>query len=252
MNKELEKLINQINQNKNYNINIDDPITGEKILFSVTNKKTITRALNLFKKEPITIEWIRSFEKNSVFFDIGANIGQFTIFAAIVSKSRIFAFEPESNNFQGLMQNIYLNKLFNKVTAYPIGISDVTALTKLYLNSFSKADSHHSVNYKTDSDLKKKEFELFQGIFSSSLDDLLEKWKLPLPNYIKIDVDGIENKIIKRAGKILANKKLKSMIVEFKSERKEDLLTIKKLQDHGFTYDKKQVKNVKKAKKTGF
>ena len=59
----------------------------------------------LFIKEPITIDWIRSFKKNNIFYDVGANVGMYSIFAALISDVKVYAFEPESNNFQTLMQN---------------------------------------------------------------------------------------------------------------------------------------------------
>ena len=80
MNFDKKKILADLKTRKDYVINISDPKTNKIIRFNVTNRKTMVRAMNLFNKEPVTIDWIRSFEKNSVFFDIGANIGQFTIF----------------------------------------------------------------------------------------------------------------------------------------------------------------------------
>jgi hypothetical protein len=53
-----------------------------------------------------------------------------------------------------------------------------------------------------------------QGIFGVTLDDLCAKWGFPYPNYMKIDVDGIEIPIIKGAENVLKNPALKSVIVE--------------------------------------
>ena len=78
---------------------ITDPITNDLIKFNIINKHTLFRAKTLYTKEPITIKWIRSFEKNSIFFDIGANIGVYSIFSAIINSSLVYSFEPESNNF---------------------------------------------------------------------------------------------------------------------------------------------------------
>ena len=94
---------------------MDDKISSKKITYSVSNEMTLWRAQTLFEKEPITIKWIRSFEKNSIFYDVGANVGMYSIFAAIVSKCNVYSFEPESNNFQVLMENILFNELFNKI-----------------------------------------------------------------------------------------------------------------------------------------
>ena len=141
----------------------------------------------------------RSFAKNSVFYDVGANIGIYSIFAGYVSDVKVYSFEPESNNFQILMENILANNLGSKINPYPIGISNVSGLTTLHLNKFEKGSSHHMVGESLDHNLNKKEVKLTQGIFSSTLDDLNKIWKLPKPNYLKIDVDGIEYKIIEKS-----------------------------------------------------
>ena len=51
--------------------------------FFCPNKITATRVNSIFSKEPETIEWIKSFENNSIFWDIGANIGLYSLYAAI-------------------------------------------------------------------------------------------------------------------------------------------------------------------------
>ena len=238
-----KKILDDLKNRKDYVVKITDPVTNKIINFNITNRKTLVRAMNLFNKEPVTIDWIRSFEKDSVFFDIGANIGQFTIFAGIVNDCKIFAFEPESNNFQGLNKNIFLNKLQSKVLAYPIGISNKTKFTKLFLDDFYKGSSHHSVEYEVDSNLSEKKFNLSQGIFSTSLNDLIYKWDFQIPNYLKIDVDGIESKIIEQSEKIIANKELRSILIELNVNREEDKLIVDTLKNYGFKYDNKQVKS---------
>jgi len=53
-----------------------------------------------------------------------------------------------------------------------------------------------------------------QGMFGVTLDDLCGKWGFPYPNYIKIDVDGIEIFILKGAENVLRNPQLISVIIE--------------------------------------
>ena len=64
------------------------------------------RAETFFTKEPDTIEWIESFDKNDVFLDIGANIGIYSLYAA-KNVSKVWAIEPESLNFAMLNLNIF-------------------------------------------------------------------------------------------------------------------------------------------------
>ena len=74
---------------------IIDPVTKRKLKFNIINEHTLWRAKSIYTKELITVKWIRSFEKNKIFFDIGANIGLYSIFAAINNSSKVFSFEPE-------------------------------------------------------------------------------------------------------------------------------------------------------------
>ena len=97
----------------------------------------------------------------------------YSIFAGYVSDVKVYSFEPESNNFQVLMENILLNNLVSKISPYPIGISNLSGLTTLYLSNFKKGSSHHVVGESLDHNLNKKEAKLKQGIFSSTL--VLEK-----------------------------------------------------------------------------
>ena len=229
-------------------ITIEDKISKNKINFSISNEKTLWRAQTLLTKEPITIEWIRSFKKNSVFYDVGANVGIYTMFAASVSEARVFSFEPEANNFQALMENIVVNNLTNKINSYPIGISDKTALTNLFLSKFERGSSHHMVGQTLDHNLQEKKFNLKQGIFSTSLDEILYKWNLPAPDYLKIDVDGIESKIIQGAKKTLKNKNLKSILIEININRDEDMAIIDTLKKNNFDYDPGQVDQAERKK----
>ena len=62
---ELEEFKKKISsKNQQLFVTIKDPITSKTINYSVSNDTTLWRVQSLFKKEPITIEWIRSFKKN--------------------------------------------------------------------------------------------------------------------------------------------------------------------------------------------
>jgi len=229
------------NKTEDLFVTIVDPETKKKIFFSIHNETTLWRAQGLYTKEPVTISWIRGFEDDSIFYDIGANIGTYSIFAASINKINVLAFEPESYNFQILMENIIKNNLNDKIVAYPLGISNQTEITSLFLSKFTKAGSHHMIQKNLDHNLKKRTTTIKQGIFSTSLNDLISKWGLPIPNYLKIDVDGIEYKIIEESNLLLKNKNLKSILIEINSNRKEDLNIIKTLSKFDFKYDKSQV-----------
>lgn len=230
---------------------IIDPVTKRKLKFNIINEHTLWRAKSIYTKELITIKWIRSFQKNKIFFDIGANIGLYSIFAAINNSSKVFSFEPESNNFQILMHNLIINNLTKYITPYQIGLSDKTEFTKLNLNKFEAGLSHHTVGDEalSHSNLNPIKSRFTQGIFSTTLDELCFKWKIEFPSYIKIDVDGIEHKIISESKKVLSSSILKSVLIEINQNRIEDKKIINTMKDFKFNFDKDQVNE--STRKTG-
>ena len=224
-------------------IKFKDKSSNEELIYNIKNQTTLMRAQTLFNKEPITISWIKRFAKERVFFDVGANVGMYSIYAAKTSKVKVYSFEPESNNFTTLIENVISNNLMSMINAYPIAISDTSGFTSLYLSQFETGSSHHMVDKKLDHNLKVVEYKNKQGVFKSSLDELIEKWQFPEPNYLKIDVDGIENIIIKNSTSVLKSAKLESILIEINRNRDEDTEIISILEKIGFKYDKDQVED---------
>ena len=239
-----EELKNRINQKQQkLTINLKDSEVGEELIYNIKNSISLLRAQTLFTKEPVTIRWIRKFTKDRVFFDIGANVGMYSIYAAKISKVKVYSFEPESNNFNTLIENIISNNLMSMVNAYPIAISDTSGFTSLYLSTFDTGSSHHMVDRKLDHNLKEKAYKHKQGVFKSSLDEIIHNWQFPVPNYLKIDVDGIENIIIKNSAFLLKSAELESILIEINRKRDEDTEIISILENAGFKYDKDQVED---------
>ena len=84
-------------------------VLDKKIKFFVPNKLLNWRVDTFFTKEPETLEWIDNFEKkeNLIFWDIGANIGLYSIYNSLKNpKSTTIAFEPSSSNLRILTRNI--------------------------------------------------------------------------------------------------------------------------------------------------
>ncbi len=190
-------------------------VRGQSIRVVVDNLRTLQRAKTYSFKEPDTLDWLDSFEPDSCFFDLGANIGQYSLYPGkkFGNKIQVYAFEPQCINYYLLNSNIYLNKLENNITAYGIAISGVSRFSKLYIPKFI-AGGNRSQFGNEDFNTMKRPASHIQGMFGVTLDDLCGKWGLPCPNYIKIDVDGIELSILRGAKNTLKNHELKSIIVE--------------------------------------
>ena len=93
------------------------------------------RVDSLFTKEPCTLEWIAGFGAADVLVDVGANVGMYTVWAAKTRGVRVFAFEPESQNYGLLNRNLMLNGLGEQVKAYCLALSDSAGFSELHLAS---------------------------------------------------------------------------------------------------------------------
>ena len=80
-----------------------------RISFFCPGKIPEWRAKTLLTKEPETIEWINGFNKTDIFWDIGANVGVYSLYAALRGLS-VLAFEPSPSNYYLLSRNIEINK----------------------------------------------------------------------------------------------------------------------------------------------
>ena len=79
------------------------------------------------------------------------------------------------------------------------------------------------------------------SILGTSINTLLDQKILDLPNYIKIDVDGIEHKIINGANKTLDNENLKSILIELNTNLSKHRLVIAELESYGFELKKEKL-----------
>ena len=89
-------------------------ILGKETNFFVPNQLSEWRVNTFFIKEPETLNWIDSFKnkENLIFWDIGANIGLYSIYNSLKHpKSTTIAFEPSSSNLRVLTRNISINNL---------------------------------------------------------------------------------------------------------------------------------------------
>lgn len=213
---------------------------GREMRFNTPNHTTAWRVKTLFDKEPDTIRWIESMPEGSILLDVGANVGMYTIFAAVSRGATVYAFEPESQNYALLNANIAANQLSDRVVAFPLALSDRMQLDRLYLSEFALGGSCHSFAEKVGFDLKPRATPFAQGAFSVSLDQLIETGAIPVPDYIKLDVDGFEHKVLEGARKTLTNPKVRGLIVELNTHLVEHRAVVDVLQELGFSYDDAQ------------
>ena len=173
---------------------------GEKaIRYFGPNEMAHWRCKTLYSKEPSTIDWLKRIGEDDTLLDVGANVGMYSIYAACMQGcNQVISIEPESQNFSILCKNIILNKLQDKVLPFCFSLSDKQEIGKLFLSKFSwdGGGSCHSFNEEVGFNLEYREAPFKQGSIGITLDQAIDCGSIPVPDYIKIDVDGFEHKVI--------------------------------------------------------
>ena len=209
--------------------------------YCTPSKLTAWRVSTLFSKEPYTLEWIAEFGRDDVLVDIGANVGMYTILAARTRGVKVFAFEPESQNYALLNRNILQNGLVDQVRAYCTGLTDETGFGDMYLSELRIGSSCHAVGDQRNFKLEPFDTQLVQGCYFTTLDALVAEGVVPVPNHIKIDVDGFEYKVIEGAAKTLENPEVRSLMVEVNTNLAEHRDLVTRLNNLGFNALEEQV-----------
>ena len=206
--------------------------------FTVPNRLTHYRADTFSTKEPETLDWIDSISLGALLWDIGANVGIYSVYAAKARGCKVIAFEPSVFNLELLARNIYINKLQEQITIVPIALSD-----NLGTNTFRMSTTSWGGALSTFGEDFDQDGEKFRDVFEYktlglSMEQAVLILKIPLPEHIKIDVDGIEHFIL-RGGEFVL-KQVKSVLIEindsFIAQAQE---TEKYLTDAGLTLFKK-------------
>jgi FkbM family methyltransferase len=145
----------------------------------------------------------RYLSDDSVFIDVGAGIGDFSLIAASkINKGRIFSFEPVKESYNRFIENIRINGFDNKIELIKKVISDKNG----YI-SFSEEKVNEISHINLDQKNKNKRKTL-------SLDSFLLKNNLPVVDLIKIDVEGAESMVLSGLSKSFKKNKIKLMIIE--------------------------------------
>lgn len=138
--------------------------------------------------------------KSETIVDAGANIGKFSILANKINPSaKIFAFEPEEDNFEILSKNKELNKAQN-ITLVKKGLDEKKGFVKLNAPKEKQNKGGYSITNLSKS---------FERIATDKLDNLFVNIDL-----IKIDTEGAEMRILQGAKKLLEDGKIKWIILE--------------------------------------
>ena len=137
----------------------------------------------------------RDTSKNTLFLDVGANIGGYTISIGNIFKNRknlnIFSFEPIEENYKLLVDNIKLNQLEHIVTPVKEALSDTCGFGNISFGEYSQTCELVTLD------------TFFNSIDLSGYDLII----------IKIDVEGMEKKVMEGSKKFLRQNKGKIFLM---------------------------------------
>ncbi len=172
-------------------------ISDNKLKFFTPNETNKWRVDTLFLKEPETLEWIDTFDNNKefIFWDIGANIGLYSIYASIKHKNvSVVSFEPSTSNLRILSRNVSINKLQDKIKINQLPLTDIeNKYQSMNESEFIEGYSMNTFGKSIDFEGKNLDVKNSYKILGTSLNYLIKNNILDFPKYIKIDVDGIEH-----------------------------------------------------------
>jgi FkbM family methyltransferase len=169
-------------------------------------------------KEPETVQWIETmFRPGDVMWDIGANIGAYSLVAAKYheGKVKVYAIEPSFLNFAQLCRNIAINDCGGIITPLNVALSEKTSIGKFNYQNLMIGGALHAFGAAVDHHNEAFAPVFSQDLMSYSIDDMIAAFSLRAPDHIKLDVDGIEPAIIAGASGLLADcKKVRTLLIE--------------------------------------
>jgi len=173
-------------------------------------------------KEPETLDWIDNhIKEEDVFFDVGANIGIYSVYAALRQrKIQVIAFEPEYANLHLLRDNVVENNLRDRIKTYAVALSNRVGFSTLHIQDLNPGAAL-STESREDIVVTRENCPVIwkEGICTFTLDMFCQETGLQ-PNCMKLDVDGNEKEILEGGIATVSSPHFRTLIFEL-SDKKE-------------------------------
>ena len=200
-----------------------------RILMGVASPMEYYR-LGSCAKEPETIQWLESnVRPGDVFYDVGANVGAYSLVADAIAgcKATIIAVEPSFATFAQLNHNVFLNQASERITPLCVALSSAMGTASFHYSDLSSGSAFHSLTTTTGDGASLR-------VLTVTMDDLVERFSLPAPNLLKVDVDGAEIAAMRGADGVLARSTLRSILIELDQSLAETADLVRQLEQFGF------------------
>ena len=126
--------------------------------------------------------------KNKIVVDAGANVGIFSIYAAVLGAKKIYAFEPVKETYDILVENIKRNELENRIIPINKGLGNKNEIK--IISYKCGGDGEANISAKKNKELKNQSAELIL------LDDFVKENNIERIDFIKMDTEGYEENIL--------------------------------------------------------
>jgi FkbM family methyltransferase len=208
--------------------------------------RLLWRAESFFDEEPETVAWLDQLTPNDVYWDIGANVGLYAIYAAKFRHCQTVAFEPESQNYALLVENIVLNRVSDRCLPACVAVADKSTVNRLHVRYITKGGAYNAFRgsqaggaaLAPESFMAAQKYEKHAGfdqlVFGCSVDELVAKHGLPAPTHMKIDVDGLEPNIVAGALETIRSGRIRGLLIELNTKSAADMAVPVLLAQHGF------------------
>ncbi len=197
------------------------PASSDRIYKSSLGTFTTRKGTIDFMFANYAYEWnvkrfvLKHYRDYNVFFDIGANIGTYSIMMA-KKGMKCFAFEPSLSNFDVMQKNIRLNGLENQIHSYCLGLGEHEHLGEFLFNPVNTGASHFKKEGLKNTGIREE-------LRIKPLDDIFKEFELSPEDrvFMKIDVEGMEVEVIKGARNFLSS--FKNLLIVMESKHSESL-----------------------------
>lgn len=141
---------------------------------------------------------------NDIVMDIGVDFGPYTLTALSQGARHVYAVEPRTNAIKKLIENLQLNPRFlAKTTIIKKAVSDVS------FDIITIVDTNMSSRQRENrfNDIGKEE-----TVYTITVDDIVNKYSINKLDWLKIDVEGMEDKVLLGAEDTLVHLKPRIII----------------------------------------